>query len=83
MPSPTHSTLLPNPRHHFMIPRVRRFLIEHLKRLPIQFRKLSLESDPVQPRNIVPIIILQKQCQTVSIPKLRPLDLQLLDLIGL
>ena len=83
MPSPTHSTPFSNPRHHFMILRVRRFLIEHLKRLPIQFRNLSLESDPIQPRKIVPIIILQKQRQIVSIPKLRPLDLQLLDLIGL
>ena len=83
MPPSTHSTPLPNPRHHFMILRVRRLLIENLKRLPIQLRKLSLESNPIQPCNIIPVVILQKQRQIVRIPKLRPLHLQLLDVIGL
>ena len=83
MPSSTHSTPLTNPRHHFMILRVRRFLIQHLKRLPIQLGKLALEPNPMHPRNIIPVIVLQKQRQIVRIPKLRPLDLQLLDVIGL
>ena len=75
MPSPTHSTPLANPRHHFMILRVRRFLIQHLKRFPIQLGKLPLEPDPMHPRDIIPVIVLQKQRQIVRIPKLGPLDL--------
>lgn len=83
MPPPTHSTPLPNPRHQFMILRVRRLLIEHLKWFPVQLCKFSLEAHPIHPRNIVPVIILQKQRQVVCIPKLSPLNRQLLDVIGL
>lgn len=66
-----------------MILRIRRLLIQHLKRLPIQLRKLSLEPNPIQPRDIVPVIILHKQRQVVRIPKLSPLHLQLLDIVRL
>ena len=75
MPSPIHSTPLANTRHHLMILRVRRFLIQHLKRLPIQLGKLPLESDPMHPRNIIAVIVLQKQRQIVRVPKFGPLDL--------
>lgn len=83
MPSTTHSTPLPNSRHQFMILRIRRLLIQHLKRLPVQLCKLSLEPNPIQPRNIIPVIVFHKQRQVVRIPKLSPLHLQLLDIVGL
>ena len=75
MPPPTQSTPLPNPRHQLMILRIRRLLIQHLKRLPIQLGKLPLEPDPKHPRHIIPVIILHKQRQIIRVPKLDPLDL--------
>ena len=83
MSSPTRSAPLPDARHQLMILRIRRLLIQHLEWLPIQLRKFSLETDPIHPCNITPIIVFQEQRQIVSIAKLSPLDLQLLDIIGL
>lgn len=83
MSPPTHSSLLPNPSNQLMIFWVRRFLIQNFKRLPVQLRELPLEADPVDPRNIVTVVILHEQRQIIGIAELRSLDLQLLDVIRL
>ena len=66
-----------------MILRIRSLLIQHLKRLPIQLRKLPFEANPVHPRKIIPIVILHKQRQIIRVPEFRLLDRQLLHIIRL
>lgn len=83
MPPSTHSPLLPNASNQLVILRIRSLLIQHLKRLPIQLRKLPFEANPVYPRNIIPVIILHKQRQIIRIPEFRPLDRQLLHIVRL
>lgn len=62
-----------------MIPWIRCPLIQHFHRLAAQPRKLTLEAQIADPTDLVAIIILHEQRQTVGIPKERPLDGNLLD----
>lgn len=75
--------LPPHTLHHFMIPRIRRRLIQKANRLPIQSHPLTLEPQIPNPRLIllaIPEIILEKQIQTPHAVEQRPLDRHLLDL---
>lgn len=75
MPTSTHSSLFSNSRRQLMVLRIRSLFIQDLKRLSIQFHIFALETNVVDSCDIVPIIVFDKKCQVVRVPKLRSLDL--------
>ena len=56
-----------------------RFFIQDLNRLSIQVHKLPLEANPVNPSDVVPIVVLNEQSQTIRVAERGPLHRQLLD----
>lgn len=82
MPCPLRSHIA-HPLHQRMILRIRRLLIQHLHRFPIQTHEFTLEANPVDLRDIGAIVILEEQAQTVGVAERRPFDRHILDLGGL
>ena len=70
--------LLAQSGNQFMIFRVRRFLIEHFHRLPVQLPEIPLEPHPIDAADIVAIIVLDEQRQIVDVSKRSSLDGQFL-----
>lgn len=68
---------------HRMIGRIRRRLIQNIRRRFSQLHPISLKSQITHPRNIVSIIILHKQRQTLHLSKQGSLNLYILDFRGL
>jgi len=61
-----------------MIARVRRGLVQYIRRRPSQLHPVSLESQITYPGLILSIVILYKQCQILNFPKQSSFDLYIL-----
>lgn len=66
-----------------MILRVGSLFIQHLDRLSIQLRKLTLEAKPVETRKLVPVVVLYEQRKTIRVAELRSSHREVLDVIRL
>lgn len=59
------------------------FLVKELHRLSGEVHELALETNPEDPRDLIPIVILDEEGQAVGVSKKRTLDSILLDVRGL
>ena len=68
---------------NLMIIRIRSRFVQNIRRRPPQLHPITLKAQIAHPTNIIPIIILHKQCQALYLPEQRSLDSNILNLRGL